>query len=191
MTVSIPLTSFHIIAKFSKENGDEVSVNESPVCPYFKSESIAIILEPLERKYITLSVTPFELGIIELVGVKWCAWDKIYSTSYFNLKGPLLQKTQDQRSSRSRGNNKLLVYRIIEDMPLVNIEIENIPDKVFNGEVRFGSLILANYGRSAATSIMLKTNYPTWFCINEETHTSHNEMYRYDKIKCRFIHSMN
>ena len=127
-------------------------------CP-LDLDSQEVCLDPQERKRINLRVHPQHCGILKVTGVRWKLFDEVNQTvelgcivvsvgldlicflTYVSLQiwgsmsfetpGPLLQDTLEKRASRARGPNIRLTSRIVPELPLLEAELEGVPETLF------------------------------------------------------------
>mmetsp|Transcript_14452 Transcript_14452/g.21723 ORF Transcript_14452/g.21723 Transcript_14452/m.21723 type:complete len:1460 (-) Transcript_14452:198-4577(-) len=135
-------------------------IMNSPDC--FDVTGVDVVLPSGASKVLTLYATPLNLGSFHVEGVSWYLGDKVKVVQHIRKEGPLLQKTLSQRAVRERGQDRSLMFNIVETCPSIQVEIgESINNtEILSGEVINTTIVLHNEGGADGKDIDLIFNYP-------------------------------
>ena len=156
--------------------------------PFFVVTKETIRLDPgHQSQRVSLGLCPLVQGRLEILGVRCkLLQNGVWVYHPFQVKGPLLQNTQENRANRVRADSMLLHSKIQEDMPRLTAQL--VPDDdndttggqmllqqdktlsptVVQGQIRRWKLRLTNIGTAPATRIMLKTNLPWMKLLSQD-----------------------
>ena len=128
-------------------------------------------------------------GTLRVVGVRWKLSGKVWGAMAFMRPGVCLRRTREERASSARAPDASLAVHIVGDMPRVVARFRDLSEdntfeawsspgalprsssfSTLDGEVRRGTLELANVGRAAASDIIIRCNLP-WVAIGGELKT--------------------
>ena len=132
-------------------------------------------------------------GTLRIVGVRWKLGGKIWGAMAFLRRGACLRRTREERASNARAPDASLAVHVVGDMPRVVARVCSLgeggnldawrPPGVFpassgfsmlDGEVRRGTLELANVGRAAASDLFIRCNLP-WVALGRELRADSEE----------------
>lgn len=94
---------------------------------------------------------------------------QIWASAPFTRPGPLLQNSLENRATRARGANPLLLNRIVPELPLLDATLEGVPDTIYQGEMVRATLRVTNRGRAPAAHIYVKSHPPSWVFLRDPT----------------------
>mmetsp|Transcript_143 Transcript_143/g.202 ORF Transcript_143/g.202 Transcript_143/m.202 type:complete len:2064 (-) Transcript_143:174-6365(-) len=134
--------------------------------PSFVVSKIDLNLEPNTTVNVKLRLCPLIKGDLEILGMRCKIFNDVWTSQCFKVKGPLLQNTASNRSTRARGESFLLKSKIEQDMP--NLSVDAIPSDsnaykrgiMLQGQVSDWVLRVSNRGTAPAHNVILKTNVP-------------------------------
>jgi hypothetical protein len=138
--------------------------------PFFVVSKFDMTLAPNTSIKVSLGICPLVLGDLEILGVRCKLFDDVWVFHPFNVKGPLLQNTSENRAKRVRAESMILKAKIEQDMPLLTADL--IPKRELGGEgpmlvgqMSYWTLRLSNNGTAPSANVSLKTNLP-WVSID-------------------------
>ena len=141
------------------------------ISPFFVVTKTTLTLEPESRRTVSASICPLIRGTLEVVGVRCRLLDDVWVFHPFDLKGPLLQNTRENRANRIRAESTLLKAKVERGMPCLKAELVRSPKSttedngpVLQGQIGSWTLRFANVGTGTARNLYLKANLP-WFAI--------------------------
>lgn len=121
-----------------------------------------------ESKDIFLSISPKTVGSYEVDSLGWNLSDQLTIRQSIQKKGPLLQRTMDQRTNRIRGVDTSLKFEVVPAQPWLELDFEGLSEEVLQGQLLKSILVMKNRGAAAASDIYLKLSEPAFvFCIND------------------------
>lgn len=124
-------------------------------------------IHPDESVEVTLTASPKVVGRYELNTLGWNIGDNLSVRQSVVKQGPLLQKTQQQRSSGARGVDRSLHFEVVAEEPLLGMVFEGLSPEVLQGQLLKATLVLRNYGAAPARDIYLKMSNPSFvFYLN-------------------------
>lgn len=124
---------------------------------------------------ITLRVTPLRVGHLQIVGLVWKLNGQVRVTHTFEKKGPLLQRTLQQRALHQRAQDTSLQVQVIQEQAQLSLQMEGIyGEALLSGEVYPFRLHFTNHGRAPASQISCKFSQP-WIVLSRSTESPATE----------------
>lgn len=130
-------------------------------------------IEIASNRSITVSagLSPIMEGNLEILGVRFKLFDKVWVYHPFDIPGPLLQDTRANIENRVRGESMLLKSKIEVDMPCLTAQLVKRGNDAFNtiatdggplieGQISPWTIRLRNVGNAPASAVVLKTSLP-------------------------------
>mmetsp|Transcript_1241 Transcript_1241/g.2203 ORF Transcript_1241/g.2203 Transcript_1241/m.2203 type:complete len:647 (+) Transcript_1241:74-2014(+) len=166
---------------------DDLSSSSSDIAqgsgPHFVVTKSMVKIGPSSDANVSLKLCPLVEGDLQIHGVRFRLSGEVWIYHHFDLKGPLLQNSRENRSKRVREESLLLRYKVGHEMPSLKVTIT--PDEitaqstVLQGQTSKWKMVLSNIGYAPASNILLKTNSP-WLNMtpqhfNDETDTEKND----------------
>jgi hypothetical protein len=167
-----PSRTFTCPEAYSCEGG---ASDWSSSTPYFVVEKQALALEASTQTTLTLAICPLVEGDFQILGLRAKLLGHLWTYHPFFLKGPLLQDTRTNRTNRVHGKSMLLSSKIVQEMPLLKVEmafeckfddtVDRSTHSMIQGELMKGTMTVRNLGRAAISNVYVKTNAP-WLCLS-------------------------
>jgi len=166
--------AFHV-AEFSRlspasdSESKSWTAGEDVDTPYFVVSKQSLDLEEQGTSTVSLSICPLVEGSLAILGVRSRLFDDVWLYHPFNVQGPLLHTTRENRANRVRAKSVLLQSTIQDDMPCLTACVMRSnnqagEDHLLQGQTGDWILRLSNIGTAPATNVTLKTNLP-WISI--------------------------
>jgi hypothetical protein len=76
-----------------------------------------------------------------------------------------LNGTKEERMTVAYAPDRSLDILVTPPMPLLDINLHNIPETILSGEVIQTVLEINNKGNKGLTSLQLKSNHPSFICV--------------------------
>ncbi|KAI9276284.1 ER-golgi trafficking TRAPP I complex 85 kDa subunit-domain-containing protein [Sporodiniella umbellata] len=133
---------------------------------HFKLQKMkAIVLEPLEKKTVSLSIIPGYEGSILITGLHYTLNELVHTFKPFLKKGKRLNKTKEEQMSVVYAVDRSLDILVTSPMPLLDITFHHLPETLMSGEVVQTVLEINNKGNKGLTALRLKTSHPSFICV--------------------------
>ncbi|KAI8580324.1 hypothetical protein K450DRAFT_237985 [Umbelopsis ramanniana AG] len=124
-----------------------------------------LVLEPLERRTITLGVIPRKEGSIRIVGLHYTLNNLVHTFHKFEKKGRRLNDTKEHQMGTFYGPDKSLDIHVTSPMPLLDVAFHKCPELLLSGEVCQIMLEISNKGNVGLTALRVMTSHPCFFSI--------------------------
>ncbi|KAI8328146.1 ER-golgi trafficking TRAPP I complex 85 kDa subunit-domain-containing protein [Chlamydoabsidia padenii] len=124
-----------------------------------------LTLDPLENRVVNLTIIPHKEGSITIVGLHFTFNDLVHTFRPFNKKGNRLNNTKEDRMTVAYAPDRSLDILVTPPMPLLDINLHNVPETILSGEVIQSVLEINNKGNKGLTSLQLKSNHPSFICV--------------------------
>lgn len=111
---------------------------------------------------IILQAEPQVLGSFLLQSVRWQLSDHLIINQPINKRGPLLQRSLEQRAECVRGRDTSLEFDVIDASPLLHLQFEGLSPEVLQGQLLKSTLVISNKGAAVATEIYIKLSQPSF-----------------------------
>ncbi|KAG0191141.1 Trafficking protein particle complex 8 [Apophysomyces sp. BC1034] len=124
-----------------------------------------IILEPLEKRTISLAMIPRREGSIVVQGLHYTLNGLVHTFRPFHKKGRRLNSTKEQRITPTYAPDCTLDILVTSPMPLLDLAFHNFPETILSGEVVQAVLEINNKGNKGLTALRLKSSHPSFLCV--------------------------
>eukprot|EP00586_Coscinodiscus_wailesii_P000359 CAMPEP_0172484228 /NCGR_PEP_ID=MMETSP1066-20121228/11600_1 /TAXON_ID=671091 /ORGANISM="Coscinodiscus wailesii, Strain CCMP2513" /LENGTH=1011 /DNA_ID=CAMNT_0013248591 /DNA_START=206 /DNA_END=3238 /DNA_ORIENTATION=+ len=168
--LSLPNVDFDVPHFYQNLPNDNTTQEASPSEPFFVVDKQALVIEPNTTQKVTLTLTPLIKGNLKILGYRAKLFNEIWLYHKFDISGPLLQDTALHRANRVRGESYLLQSTVLDDMPLLDVTLRNVPSVVLQGQISKITIGLTNRGTAPAGTIYLKANLP-WLALDTDNDT--------------------
>jgi hypothetical protein len=135
---------------------------------YFKADPIAMVLNPRERKQVRLSIIALAEGELNIEGIRWQIEGLVEGVKKFQLKGRRLNDTKQHRTSVVYEEDNRLNLKIIAAMPLLSIEMRDMPPVIYNGQLHKSVMVIKNIGSMGMKGLVCKLSHPMLFAFGTE-----------------------
>jgi hypothetical protein len=161
LPVELVLKDFKIILQEQNQSGGQ---NSETSCSTgsFEVSGIDIVLPSGANKDLRLKVKPKQSGTFVIIGASYILGDKIQVIQHIVKPGPLLLRTQKQRTERQRAEDETLLLKVIEPSPCLCVTVNGGKpfDNILCGEIFQTDIEFRNEGNAPATDILFNFNYP-------------------------------
>ncbi|KAH9070164.1 hypothetical protein Ae201684P_002534 [Aphanomyces euteiches] len=110
LACEVVLSQLHLIGTF---RGESVPSTSNSVSIEYQDVTLA----PYTESLIRLSLCPYDVGLLNIMGVRWALNSHVHGEHSFNLPGVLLQDSLENRATRARSPNNTLSCDIQSAMP--------------------------------------------------------------------------
>ena len=183
---SLVLKKVHLLWKFNNEDKGKSAAE------FVKTESADMItLERNSKILLTLTLTPLKAGDLILTGVEYgikAQFPQSESTDYtvrgkqyFKVQGPRLKATKEHKTSVVYGPDNRLNLSVRDKMPKLQLELE-IPESLFQGELRTLEMKLTNVGPVTVNKIFLITHSPGFMSLKSSKAKSKKNLFDYPVV---------
>lgn len=146
------------------------------------------VMHPDDTIDIMLEAVPKVLGTYEVNCLGWNIGDQLSVRQSVKKRGPLLQRTQQQRADGIRGIDHSLRFEVVPAQPLLGVVFDGVSAEVLQGQLLRATLVLRNMGAAPARDIYLKLSEPSFiFMLNSPDLTSTKVM-EFCGPSCSLVH---
>jgi hypothetical protein len=128
----------------------------------FVVQPIDHLIASEKAEELILQATPQSLGNYHVKSVRWHLGDHLIINQPLNKKGPLLQRSLEQRANAVRGKDSSLDFEVVEAYPLLHLQFEGLSPEVLQGQLLKSTLIISNKGAAPAAEVYIKLSQPSF-----------------------------
>ena len=139
LLVTIELSELHLQLQVMKEGGVDLEDHDSV-------DSVDVVLKPLEERWVRLRFTPDAAGQVTVTSVEYKLFKTGKFTHFFEIKGPLLNDTKDNRVAHARAVDTRLQLDVKKQGAWIGAELKGLPGEVSSGQIVSGELEVINNG---------------------------------------------
>lgn len=125
-----------------------------------------IVMKPGQIQTIRLSIIPTTEGELKIQGVSWSLENVIEGIKYFETKGRRLNETSAQRTKVMYEADNRSTMRVIGNMPLLDVELQNPPNELYQGQLHRSNMIIKNVGSMGLQKLKMKMSHPQFIAFN-------------------------
>ncbi|KAF7386777.1 hypothetical protein HZH66_011229 [Vespula vulgaris] len=185
--ISLPLSNVTLLWSFTSVNN--TITNETNSETLSESELVdtqvinSIMLHPVCKQRIVLSLTPKQVGQVKVLGLKYNMSNPVHATldplvmnptifvagkRLFEIKGPKLKNIKEKPGIQMYAVDYRLEMNVIKKAPYIQIHFSKLSSEMFCGEIQKVEVTLKNIGNAPLTNI-----YVT--CVNAKLFSLGNE----------------
>lgn len=127
---------------------------------------------------LMVSILPQQPGQYSLPYIHWNLGPNLLVRQALNRPGHLLQRTFDQRANRQRQPTVPLKVTISDAYPLLEMQCNNVPDMVLDGEIYWVDISLTNQGRARASHIKIQCSDANALFFSKDASTYFTSLHR-------------
>lgn len=128
----------------------------------FHMEDVDVLVAPDVANELVLRASPRKTGRYRVDSVRWNLSEHFSVRQSLRREGPLLQKTQQQRANRIRGEDKSLSFEVVDEHPNLKLIFDGLSPEVLQGQLLKSTLLLRNEGAATACDIFIKLSQPAF-----------------------------
>lgn len=183
LQITIPVSGVTLICKHSTSTDELTSdENESSVktdneVDHFKDmgsynssflvSEVDFSLRGGETTTVLLSVTPKDVGTLEILGVRWKLSGTIVGFHNFELNHPKKSIVKGRRKAKQSPNEKFK-FMVIKSIPKIQGSVHSLPGKAYAGDLRQLMLDLRNPSEFPVKNLKMKISHPRFLIIGNQ-----------------------
>lgn len=181
------LKNVHLLWKFSSNDQTDLVVNDGTkksanADKFVVSEELeSVTVNGSSKVHIRLPLTVLQTGELYIVGIEYglkAQFPQSESTDYtirgkqyFEIKGPRLRATKEQKTSVVYGKDNRLSLEVKEPQARLKAKID-LPNTLFQGQLKSLELSLTNVGKAPMTNVYLISKNPGLFSVSKKKSTN-------------------
>ena len=164
LPVELTLKDFKIILQEAQStapsSGEEIATTLSTDA--FDMFGIDIVLPSGAMQDLTLQMKPKQRGTFSIIGASYILGDKIQVIQHIDKPGPLLLRTQKQRTEKQRGRDETLIMKVVDPSPCVRVIVNqgNPIENILCGEIFQTDIEFHNEGNAPASDLSFIFDHP-------------------------------
>ncbi|KAL5060385.1 hypothetical protein RYX36_031989 [Vicia faba] len=183
LQITIPVSGVTLICEYSTSTDEltsdekELSVKTNNEVDHFRDMSsynssflvseVDFSLGGGETTMVQLSVTPKEVGTLEILGVRWKLSGTIVGFHNFELSHPKKNIVKGRRKAKRPPNEKFK-FMVIKSIPKIQGSVHSLPGKAYAGDLRKLMLELKNPSEFPVKNLKMKINHPRFLIIGNQ-----------------------
>ncbi|XP_045795851.1 trafficking protein particle complex subunit 8 [Trifolium pratense] len=183
LQITIPVSGVTLVCKYSTStdeltsNANELSVKTDNEVDHFRDTSshnssflvseVDFSLGGGETTMVQLSVTPKEVGTLEILGVRWKLSGAIVGFHNFELSHPKKNIVKGRRKAKQSPNEKFK-FMVIKSIPKIQGTIQSLPGKAYAGDLRQLMLELRNPSEFPVKNLKMKISHPRFLIVGNQ-----------------------
>ncbi|XP_012215025.1 trafficking protein particle complex subunit 8 isoform X2 [Linepithema humile] len=190
--VPLPLSDMTLLWSFTCNN--EVITNEiktsNSSSPVDSDVIDAILLQPVCKQNIVLSLTPRRVGELEIIGISYKLSNSVQTISdppiansttvvagkrLFEITPPKLKNIKEKPGMITYGKDYRLQMNVIEKAPFMQIFFSKLSPEMLCGEIQKIEVTLENVGNASLTNICIASTDAKLFTLKNTSDFDRNE----------------
>ncbi|CAL5194328.1 unnamed protein product [Lathyrus oleraceus] len=183
LQITVPVSGVTLICKYSTSSDaltsdeKELSVKSNNEVDHFRDMSsynssflvseVDFSLGGGETTMVQLSVTPKEVGTLEILGVRWKLSGTIVGFHNFELSHPKKNIVKGRRKAKQPPNEKFK-FMVIKSIPKIQGSVHSLPGKAYAGDLRRLMLELKNPSEFPVKNLKMKISHPRFLIIGNQ-----------------------
>ncbi|KAK2584966.1 hypothetical protein KPH14_002554 [Odynerus spinipes] len=191
--IPLPLSNVTLLWSFTSNNlsvTNETNVLNMPSesAPVYAQVINSILLYPVSKQRIVLSLTPKQVGQVKILGLRYNMSNPVHATldppvinptifvtgkGLFDIKGPKLKSLKEKPDTKRYAPDYRLEMNVIEKAPYMQIHFSKLSSEMLCGEIQKVEVTLTNIGNSPLTNIYVTSTDAKLFSLGENTFDKH------------------
>ncbi|GBG28155.1 Trafficking protein particle complex subunit 8 [Hondaea fermentalgiana] len=162
--LKLAISEIQLIGQLVDEEGNLLS-NDTDAGAVIEARVIdRLVLDESSERMVRLEVLPTRAGTLTVIGVQWRLFGKARVRRMFDIHGPLIVDTQEDRVAGARAQDLRLQKTVRQASAWLGADLD-LAQTVFEGETVTANLFLINRGALPCSGhIVIGTNAPT-LCV--------------------------
>jgi hypothetical protein len=180
--LEIILENSYLLWTFSNQNDQNqiVLCSDDQNSDLVVSDTIdRIVLQPAEKRQIDFFIQPKFEGQLKIIGIRYILHipafedgteinSKINGKQLLGIKGPRLNNNALAQRSNLYGIDNRLNIKVVPKMPLLHVEIENLPENMLGGELICANLNFINLSELPVKNLAVASNFADDLIFEDE-----------------------